>query len=227
MLFVVVIFGLLLIGVLVIALRHTSIPSIPAPAPVGLPLTVINQSTLDQATIDAAIATVQTQVARDYIPLWGTPVPESYKVVFMDDLSVQGALGYHDIINDKPVSYIGVNASKAAGVSISSVVSHEILEMITDPITNRVIVTGSSDGTSGSLYMAEICDAVEQDSYVIGTVQVSNFVTPAWFDPQNSQGPFDYNKKLTAPLQLLPGGSYIATLSFTSAGWQQQTAKGR
>jgi hypothetical protein len=92
------------------------------------------------------------------------------------------------------------------------------------------------------LYAYENCDAVEADAdgYAItipagwvgaGTsVPVSSFVTPDWFQP-GSNGPFDFRGptvtgKLTAPLQLSPGG-YISFLDLNNlnAGWQQTTAR--
>jgi hypothetical protein len=211
------------------------IPPIPVPTPrppVGpLIFDVTNRATVvTAAEISAAIAAVQTQVALDFIPAWGSPAPTTYRLVFLDeDPSVPGALGYHDLEGDVPVSYILCKTAKDDGVSVSSVLSHEVLEMIVDPITTRVIMEDAvGDGKTFTLYMAEVCDAVEQDLYTINGVQVSNFVLPAWFDPENKTGPFDFRKKLTKALQLLPGGSYIAFLQGNSpTGWNQKQARGR
>lgn len=220
--------------------RMSQTPTAPIPAPVPAPptprppvgplvFTVDNRTTVvTPDEISAAIAAVQSQVALDFIPAWGSPAPLAYKLVFLDeDPSAPGALGYHDLEGDVPVSYILCKTTKDAGVSVSSVLSHEVLEMIVDPITNRVIMEDPvGDGKAFTLYMAEVCDAVEQDSYVVNGVEVSNFVLPAWFDSSNTTGPFDFGKKLTKALELLPHGSYIALLQGTSAaGWAQKQAR--
>ncbi len=209
-------------------------PTAPIPVPVPRPpvgplvFTVDNRATVVTADeINAAIAAVQTQVAMDFIPAWGSPAPTTYKLDFIDeDPNVPGALGYHDLEGDVPVSHILCKTTKDAGISVSSVLSHEVLEMIADPLTTRVVMEDAvGDGKAFTLYMAEVCDAVEQDSYMVNGVQVSNFVLPAWFDPSNTTGPFDFGKKLTKALELLPHGSYIALLQGTSAGWAQQQAR--
>ena len=61
--------------------------------------------------------------------------------------------------------------------SVSSVMSHEVLEMYIDPNCNL----WANDG-KGSAYSFEVCDPVEAPSYTVNGVSVSNFVTPSWFD---------------------------------------------
>lgn len=36
---------------------------------------------------------------------------------------------------------------------------------------------------AGRIYSFEVCDPVEAPTYAVNGVSVSNFVTPAWFDP--------------------------------------------
>jgi hypothetical protein len=52
-------------------------------------------------------------------------------------------------------------------------------------------------------------------------------VYPEWFQPSLSAAPqFDFQKKITSPLQLLPGG-YIGVMDVSSGtGWQQKIAQG-
>jgi hypothetical protein len=63
-----------------------------------------------------------------------------------------------------------------------------------------------------------VCDAVQTHSYPIDGVWVSNFVTPAWFNPPPHWTPpdpfgdgktdhrYDFAKMLGAPLEVSPGG---------------------
>jgi len=54
---------------------------------------------------------------------------------------------------------------------------------------------------------------------------VSNFVLPSWFSLQPKiLGPFDFQKKCTAPFQLMPGG-YISTLQ--AGNWTEINADAR
>ena len=52
--------------------------------------------------------------------------------------------------------------------------------MLADPWINWC-----AQGTDGKIYALEVCDAVESDKlgYEIDGVMVSDFITPAWFEP--------------------------------------------
>jgi len=111
------------------------------------------------------------------------------------------------------------DAQNPQNVSVSSVLSHEILEMVGDPYANFWC-----DGPvtpQGNHYALELCDPVQQDSYAINIstdatkpswVSVSNFILPTWFDPAGKNPddfPFDYLHKLTAPFSMSKGGYLI------------------
>src|SRR5215472_4168786 len=196
-------------------------------------------SSVADADIQAALHDLQAQVGEDFAPLWGGPdavlafrAPNSGDWVLRveDDSTVQGALGFHELANDVPTAHVFARTAQRSGVDWRITTSHELLEMLADPRTNMAVVVDTStngDGTQGRLYMAEACDAVEQSSYQKGSTPVSDFVTPAWFDPSAPAGSrFDFLNQLSAPLTLLPGGSYIGVLDFRSTrGWQQETAQ--
>jgi hypothetical protein len=98
--------------------------------------------------------------------------------------------------------------------SVSSVLSHEVLEMFIDPNCNL----WASDG-KGSVYSFEVCDPVEAPSYNVNGISVCNFVTPAWFDPMApATAQFDKLGQLTAPLSILRGGYVV----YESAGQEHQ-----
>jgi hypothetical protein len=201
-------------------------------------IAILNQSTLvsnaDAAAMTQAIA---AQVRLDAAPLWDrapaaviyytdpTAVPPAaHGIALVDTIAdqPQGVLGFHT--EDQGGKLWGVVAAKpeldsAAKVttgdwSVSSVLSHEVLEMFIDPNCNL----WANDG-KGSAYSFEVCDPVEAPTYEVSGVSVSNFVTPAWFDPQAAAtAEFDKLGKLTAPFTMLKGGYVV----FETAGKEQQ-----
>jgi hypothetical protein len=98
--------------------------------------------------------------------------------------------------------------------SVSSVLSHEVLEMYVDPNCNL----WANDG-KGSAYSFEVCDPVEAPTYTVSGVSVSNFVTPAWFDPlAPATAQFDKLGQLKTPFSILKGGYVV----YESAGKEHQ-----
>jgi len=68
----------------------------------------------------------------------------------------------------------------------------------------------------------ENADAVEDDKlgYTINGLLMSDFVTPAWFDPKSPAGAkLDYLGHVARPLEILPGG-YISYQD-AAGNWQQ------
>ena len=57
-------------------------------------------------------------------------------------------------------------------------------------------------------YGYEVADAVEETSFKLSGIEISNFVYPSWFESFHANGStqFDYLGKCTAPFELLPGG---------------------
>ena len=135
--------------------------------------------------------------------------PHAHVITLTDTIADQpaGVLGYHTedqggklwgIVAAQPELSNGGQVS-TGDWSVSSVLSHEVLEMYIDPNCNL----WSNDGR-GSIYTFEVCDPVEAPSYAVDGVSVSNFVTPAWFDPQAAPtAQFDKLGLLTAPFGIV------------------------
>jgi len=200
-------------------------------------IAILNQSTLvsdaDAAAITEAVA---TQVRIDVAPIWDR-APAA--VVFYTDPSAVPATAHGiaivDTITDQPKGVLGFHTDQGAtlwGVvaakpeldngrqvstgdwSVSSVLSHEVLEMFIDPNCNL----WANDG-KGSAYSFEVCDPVEAPSYTVNGVSVSNFVTPSWFDPQApATTQFDKLGLVSAAFSILKGGYVV----YESAGKPQQ-----
>jgi len=188
-------------------------------------IAVINKSTLiSNAEVQKMVRAVAIQARQHAAPAWDLRPPRvvyraseataeagSWKVLIFDDADMAGALGYHsDGPDGLPYGRVFVKVSQQYNFSVSSVLSHEVLEIMMDPQVNYW-----ADNWNDKLsYALEVCDPVENDSYNIdvkGTpVEVSNFVFPAWFDsipPANAQ--YDYLNKLSKPFTMTPNGYVI------------------
>lgn len=192
---------------------------------------VINKSTVVRnADVQTMARACAAQINLHAAPAWGkTPIPVIYSstpqdaapgswvIAILDNPDQANALGWHtesqgEVIFGrvfaKPVLDNG-GAVFSGALSISSVLSHEVVETFCDPNVNLW-----ADSGRGYAIALEACDPVESDSYGITvettTVQVSNFVTPRWFDPQarHSTG-LDYLGKLSAPFTMTKGGYWV------------------
>ena len=197
-------------------------------------IAVVNHSTevTDGEVYDMTIA-VNRQVRTDVAPLWGImppvvtylakdPVlPGSAVMGVFDNADQAGDLGWHTEtaggvvygrVFAQPVLANG-GGKLTGALSVCSVLSHEVIEVVGDAACDLW-----ADAGNGTAYARELCDAVESDSYVmmVGTgvtaikATVSDFLTPAWFDPNAAPGSeFDYMRILTAPFQVRPTGYTI------------------
>lgn len=64
------------------------------------------------------------------------------------------------------------------------------------------------------------CDPVENDTYLVNNVQVSNFITKNWFKP-GSQGPYDFLRLCKEPCEIRDGGYMAVNYTGNPNGWTQ------
>lgn len=183
-------------------------------------------SAISDSDVLTACAAIQRQVSEHLLPAWGInavihdvprgqqPPAGAYVIELRDETGLDGALGYHEDPGS-PDGYVGVKTCADDGVSWSSCLSHEICELLCDPECVRCVQVGAR------VLALEVCDPVEQQTYLIGSVEVSNFVLPAWY-VEGSAGPWDYLGRLTGPLQLASGG-YLSACAI-SGDWSQTNA---
>ena len=199
---------------------------------------IVNQSTVvSDAAFVAAVAACQRQVREQFEPAWGgltatltgtkadpkAPHTPSVETIFvLDDADQAGVLGYHETVNDVPTGYVFARTSEDDNSPWQVTLSHELLEQLADAYTTTCAVVMFRGKPAAVEY--EVCDPVENDTYEIDGVPVSNFVLPAWFQsPDKSvKGPFDYLGKLSQPLSLTSGGYVGYTTNLRR--WQQLTA---
>jgi hypothetical protein len=168
------------------------------------------------APFDKLTATLQKCYDQCFLPIWGYPVslynttnpqPSDWQFVYFDNADTAGALGYHDITkNGQPVSKIQTTLAAHEVVSVTA--CHELFEMVIDPIAN--LWAQADDGTE---YAYEMCDPVEEDTFLVDGIKMSNFVHPSWFEPFKHQvgTKFDHLGLLTKPFSMTKGG-YMITM---------------
>lgn len=197
---------------------------------------ILNRSTgISNNDVQKIASACSTQISRDVSPAWNklaipvkyyaseNQVPSNYAILSMMDFSdVEGALGYHtETLNGRVIGKVFVKTIMGYGLktlfdngwlTVSSVVSHEVLEMIFNPFVD--IWADGPEIEGGSEYAYEVCDPVEADCYTItatnSKVTVSNFVYPEWFDEYSPAGTkYDHMRVLNRPLSLSQYGYMV------------------
>jgi hypothetical protein len=211
-------------------------------------IAILNKSTIvSNSDIQLMCRAIQTQLTLHLLPAWNlkdvtvklyaseSKIPgHAWVVTMLDDSPIAGAAGYHSEDHDKIDAFVFCKTilsnggavlfdeSNPQNITVSSVLSHEICEMVGDRFANFW-----ADGPllpQGSEYALEFCDPVESDSYMINVksatgdvkVSVSNFIFPSWFNSQATTAlnlPFDYLAKLTRPFSMSAGGYMIVRKS--------------
>jgi hypothetical protein len=195
---------------------------------------VVNKSTLvPAAAFDQMVKAVASQLWYHAAPAWGrvptltkaianedAAPPGSTVILLMDDADQAGALGYHsEDAQGRVFGRVFARPSLSNGGtvlggpnSVSGVLSHEVLEAFIDP----TCMLWSDRGDEKQTVAYEVADPVEDEGYPVtiagATTFVSNFVTPAWFDPQAKAGPYDHMGTIQTPLTLSKGG-YVVVLA--------------
>ena len=176
--------------------------------------------------LDALIAAMQAFVDQDVAPVWGTPaklvkssdfLAGKWAMVFLDDADQPGALAYHDLTPDGlPLAKVFVKTTIANRGLVSVSASHELVEMLVDPAIN-LLTTGPDPKL---VYAYESADPVEELSYPVRGIPMTDFVYPSYFEafhkPDSVQ--FDRLKKVSKPFQILSGGYQII---FKNGKWTQ------
>lgn len=174
-------------------------------------ITVVNDAGVTGlAKVERAIEVQSLQLRR----WWGTPAvvfgTGGWPITIVDYALGHGVVGLHDVQQisapcpvDRACGAID-GANPYAIVTVwgwqppvtapywSITFSHEIMEMLVDPQVNRQVSISHGE----PLGLMEVCDPVEENAYSLDAVEVSDFVTPAYFIA-DSRGPWDRERMLT------------------------------
>lgn len=185
----------------------------------------------DPSDVARVAAALQRQATRDFGPVWDVEatvdafpcledVPVGYwPMIVRDDIEVPGAAGIHLDKDGQPFALITMSDSW------SLTAGHEMLEMLADPFGNRVIPGRSPKRNQGRVeFLVEVCDPSEaaQFGYTVNDILVSDFYTPRFFDPVQSDAVrYSFTGAITSPRTILRGG-YISWHEPVSDHWWQQ-----
>ena len=175
-------------------------------------ISIINLTSgkISDEEVQRVIRAINKQIAEDFEPYWSfgarlrlegnsSSTPRKQSPVDMrgdailylwDKTDVDDALGYHDANNSGiPYSFVFTELAKQLGESWSVTLSHEALELIGDPQVN-LLVQGPhpADKKRIVFHWFEMCDAVQDESYEVDGVEVSNFVLPLYFTLDEQAG---------------------------------------
>jgi hypothetical protein len=172
---------------------------------------------------------VAEQVLRDFGRIWNvqatveafddlSDVPVDYwSIVVVED--VQSAAGFHSDRTGQPFALVEY------GRSWSLTASHECLEMLADPFGDRLVAGQSPMSGQGRVeFLVEVCDPSEDQAfaYQVNDVLVSDFYTPAYFDPVAAPSVrYSFTGAVTRPREVLRGG-YLSWHEPVSDHWHQQ-----
>jgi len=185
-------------------------------------IAIINDSAdVDDDRLKPAVAALQRQIDEHFF--WGWRAKLSFKKpIPADAMQVRilainpdhdDAEGYHFSAAGLPRSevYSRDNEDKFIGYpELFATLSHELLEMIADPGVN---LYAQGYYIAGKRHMKafigyEVCDAVQDKTYKIDGILVSDFVTPEWFEGSRKKGSvkFSYRGSVHEPFALTSGG---------------------
>src|SRR5262245_24947892 len=186
-------------------------------------LVISNRSRVEDAEARRVTAAIQTQVDRDFFPLWGwrarlvfrgreaggRHAPHGAMHLIRRNASPDAYAGYH-FIDGLPEAEASTRDANGPLADWQDTLSPAAPELTDDP--------GATPSARGrlkhrgrlraALVAYEVCDPVQADSYRIDGVPVSDFVTPEWFEPEREPGSlkFSFRDSVTRPFELADGG---------------------
>jgi len=186
---------------------------------------------LDQ--LDQVAQALQIQLDRDFTPIWGVHA----QVQALDRGEVVPALAWPMTILDHSDAGLGVHLDKNGkpfaeiekGTDWSITASHELLEMLVDPLGHKLIrdpdIDPASDGHQVE-YLVEVGDPCEVFAYQINAISVSDFITREFYDTNAPAGTqFDFLGRLNQALEV-PDGCYISWFDPQDGKWHQKQIDG-
>lgn len=175
-------------------------------------ISVVNHTNgkLTDKQVQDGIRAVNRQIAHDFKPHWHLEAelrlegavgdgPDQKNVAELrgdaiiylwDDVNVDDALGYHETnARGVPFGFVFTELVKQLDEPWSVTFSHEALELLADPEVN-LLVAGPhpADPNVEVFHWYEMCDAVQNESYKVDGIDVSNFVLPLYFTADRELG---------------------------------------
>ena len=170
-------------------------------------ISVINHTNGDirDEDLQEAIRAINLQIERDFEPYWSLSAtlrlegkssrkPHKFHPLDMrgdaiiyiwNKSNVSEALGFHNRnFKGIPFGFVFTEICNDLNEPWTVSLSHEALETIGDPEANLMVMGPHPDVTEKGRFVFhcyEMCDAVQNESYTIQGIDVSNFVLPLYF----------------------------------------------
>jgi hypothetical protein len=175
-------------------------------------ISVINHTNakISDEELQFVVRTINRQIAEDFAPYWSMgatlrlegrseKAPSKLEMLDLrgdailylwDEIDVDGALGYHDQnARGIPYGFVFTDLAKKLNEPWSVTLSHEALELIADPEVNLLVMgPHPADPNKTVFHWYEMSDAVQNETYEIDQVKVSNFVLPLYFTGSDEVG---------------------------------------
>ena len=199
-------------------------------------ISVVNHTSgkLSDEAVQDGIRAVNRQIAHDFTPHWhlgaelrlegavGTnPDHKTIRelrgdaiIYLWDDVDVEDALGYHDAnARGVPFGFVFTELVKQLDEPWTVTLSHEALELIADPEVNLLVAGPHPANPKMEVFhWYEMCDAVQNETYKVDGVSVSNFLLPLYFTVSAEEGGRNdflgrvYKGKVLPSFGINPGG---------------------
>jgi hypothetical protein len=167
-------------------------------------ISIINHTggMISDEEIHRVIRAINRQITEDFAPYWGmsatlrlegrsTESPDTMQipdlrgdaVIYLwNDSDIDDALGYHfQNARGIPFGFVFTEIAQRIGEPWTVTLSHEVLELIGDPETNLLVMGPHPSEDRDVFHWFEMCDAVQNEYYLIDGVEVSNFLLPLYF----------------------------------------------
>jgi hypothetical protein len=173
-------------------------------------ISVINLTNIPDGRVQKVIRAINRQIKEDFAPSWGMDAllrlegkstlrprlqnPGDMRgdaVLYLwDNVNVADALGYHEEnFRGIPYGVVFTELSRQLGESWTVTLSHEALELIADPEANLLVAGPHPEHPHQVVFhWYEMCDAVQDETYEIDGVEVSNFLLPLYFTKAQERG---------------------------------------
>jgi hypothetical protein len=196
-------------------------------SPLTYRVAVVNRTSgVPETDVRACHKALQTQVHEHLAPAWGVdaeltycgprehPPSQSWWLEITDDDTdaPEPELDYRRLVHrdvteeGMPRTRVFVNRITDAGLKWTISASHTLLEMLVNPRKNLNV---RADMKPKMMFFShEIADPCtdEKYAYAINGVYVSDFVLPAWFDPNGGREKVDFNGHLRGPFTVGDSG---------------------
>src|SRR5262245_8986560 len=189
---------------------------------------------LSDPQVQAAIRAINAQMAYDYRPYWhrsaelrlegsigadpddkALPELRGDAIIYLwNDVNTDDALGFHELnAGGVPFGFVFTELSKQLNEPWSVTLSHEALELVGDPEVNLLVAGPHPAHPEKEVFhWYEMCDAVQDESYKVDGVEVSNFLLPLYFTSSAEKGGRNdflgrtYKGKALRSFSINPGG---------------------